>query len=421
MGWAESALVRLLVALAVGLLIGLDRERAEARKARRLFAGIRTFPLIALAGAVPTLLLPETGVVFLVVSFMAVAGVALVAYIRGSAGGHLGATTEMAALTTFLLGCLAGAGHLVVAAATAVAVAVLLVAKPRLERFSRRLSHEELSAALELAVVSVIVLPVVPNHGYGPWGVLNPFDIWLVVVLVSGLSFAGFIAVRLFGEDRGMLMAGAIGALVSSTAVTVAMATNSRHAPQSGATAAAAAVLASSVMCLRVAVFAGLVNAAVLPRLLPVVAIMALEGVACAVFLQRGASRSVTGRRESAVANPSSLTAAVVFALIYACILLMVRAAHEQLGPGGIYLASALSSLADVDAVAIALTNLGGSTGNWQAAALAVSIAMVSNTLVKLGISVALGRGSFRSSVAWSLAGMSLVGAVGAMATAYGF
>lgn len=419
MGWAESALVRLLVALAVGLLIGLDRERAETRKARRLFAGIRTFPLIALAGAVPMLLLPDTGVVFLVVSFLAVAGVALVAYIRGSAGGHLGATTEMAALTTFLLGCLAGAGHLVVAAATGVAVAVLLVAKPRLERFSRRLSNEELSAALELAVVSVIVLPVVPNHGYGPWGVLNPFDIWLVVVLVSGLSFAGFVAVRFFGEGRGTLMAGAIGALVSSTAVTVAMANSSRLAPRSSATAAAAAVLASAIMCLRVAVFAGLVNGAILPRLLPVVAIMTLEGVACAAFLQRGGARSATRSREAAVANPSSLMAAVVFALIYAGILLLVRAAQEYLGTSGIYLAAALSSLADVDAVAIAVTNLGGSTGNWNAAALAVSIAMVSNTLVKLGISVALGRSSFRSSVAWSLAGMSLVGALSAAATAF--
>jgi len=402
---------RLLVAILVGFLIGLDRERAEARKAHKLFAGVRTFPLIALAGAVPMLLIDTVGPALLVASFLAVATVVLVSYLRGSAAGDLGATTEIAALATFLIGALAGAGELVLAGATGVAVAVLLVAKPRLEGFSRALTQQELAAVLELAVITVIVLPLVPNRGYGPWEVLNPFEIWLVVVLVSALSFAAFVAMRLLGEERGMLVAGVVGALVSSTAVTVSMATQTRAAQGLARIAAASAVLASAVMCVRVAVFAGAVNVAVLPRLLPVVVAMGLEGVAAAWLLGRGAGSSDAAPSATKLSNPFSLTAAVTFGAVYAVVLVAVRAAEEHFGARGIYLAATVGSIADVDAVAIALSRTGASAPSWHAAAAAVAIAMVTNTLVKLGIALAMGSRTFGRYVAAALGVMALVGA----------
>ena len=212
-----TMLERLLVALLVGVLIGLDRERAEVRKARQIFAGVRTFPLVALCGAVPALLVEQMGPLLAAVSLVAVAAIAVVSYLRASANGDMGATTEVAAIATFLLGALAGAGELVVAGACGVAVAVLLVAKPKLEAFSRALTPEELTAALELAVITVIVLPLLPNRGFGPWQVWNPREIWMVVVLVTALSFVGFVAMRLLGERRGMAVTGAVGGLVSST------------------------------------------------------------------------------------------------------------------------------------------------------------------------------------------------------------
>ena len=239
------AFERLLVAFFIGALIGLDRERAEARKPHQEFAGVRTFPLIALAGAIPMLVIDSTGPALLVVSFLTVAAVALTSYVRTSRTGDVGATTEMAAVTTFLLGVLAGAGQLVVAGAAGVTIAILLVAKPRLEAFSHALTSDELAATLELAVISVIILPLLPNQGYGPWAILNPYDIWFVVVLVSGLSFAGFVAIRLLGERRGLTIAAVVGALVSSTAVTMSMAECSRADKNLAAPAAAAAVLAS--------------------------------------------------------------------------------------------------------------------------------------------------------------------------------
>jgi uncharacterized membrane protein (DUF4010 family) len=406
------ALERLVVALLVGVLIGLDRERAEARKAHLLFAGVRTFPLIALAGAIPMLVLDAVGPLLLVGSLLAVVGVALVSYVRTSATGDLGATTEIAAVVTFLLGVVAGAGQLVVAGAAGVGVAVLLAAKPSLERFSRALTGEELAAALELAVISVIILPLLPNRGYGPWQVLNPFEIWLVVVLVSALSFAGFVATRLVGERRGLALAGAVGAVVSSTAVTMAMAARSRTDQGLAAAAAAATVWASTVMCLRVAVLAGIVNLGILPRLVPVVAIMALGGAVAAWLLGRKTAAPDAGPSGAILSNPFSLTAALSFAVVYALVRLVAHAAQEHFGASGLYVAAAFSALTDVDAVTIAFTRLGPDASGWQVPAAAVTIAVVTNTLVKLGIALVAGARRFRLYVTLALGVIAMLGAL---------
>ncbi len=405
-----AMLERLAVALLVGVLIGLDRERAEVRKARQIFAGVRTFPLLALCGAVPTLLVEEMGPLLAAVSLLAVAAIAVVSYVRSSANGDMGATTEVAAVATFLLGALAGAGQRVVAGASGVAVAVLLVAKPKLEAFSRALSPEELTAALELAVITVIVLPLLPSRGLGPWQVWNPREIWMVVVLVTALSFVGFVAMRLLGERRGMAVTGAGGGLVSRTAVTLARAERSRSAEPRARAAAAAAVVASSIMPLRVAVLAGAVNAGILPRLLPVVFVMALAGLTAAWILSR---RRPDERNESAsqIKNPFSLTAALSFAAIYAIVLVVVRGAGVYFGAGGTYAAAGLSAVADVDAVTIAFSRLGPGDTAWQMPAAAVTVAAVVNTLVKLGIAAGMGAGRFRKYVSLSLGATALLGA----------
>ncbi len=407
-----TALGRLLVAVFVGLLIGLDRERAETRKRFQVFAGVRTFPLIALAGALPMLVIDVTGAGLLVASFVAVAAIGLVSYIRASGAGGIGATTEIAALATFLLGVLAGAGQLVVAGAAGVGVAVLLVAKPRLEAFSRALTEEELTAALELAVISVIVLPLVPNRGYGPWQVWNPFEIWLVVVLVSGLSFAGFIAMRLFGERRGIILTGVLGALVSSTAATVSLASRSRQAMALAAVTATATVLASTIMCVRVAILVGAVNAGVLTRLLPVIGAMLLEGAGAALLLSKKGPAGGDEASGTPMANPFSLVSALTFGAIYTVILVAARAGHEYFGTQGIYVAAALGALADVDASAIAFSRLAVAGISPQVAAIALTIAVVTNTIVKMAIAIVMGGVRFRAYVATSLAVMAVVGAL---------
>jgi uncharacterized membrane protein (DUF4010 family) len=407
------ALERLAVALLVGFLIGLERERAEARKARALFAGVRTFPLIALAGAAPMLVAGVAGTALLVTSFVAVAAVAIVSYVRTSRRGAVGATTEIAAVATFLLGALAGAGGFVVAGAAGVTVAVLLAAKPRLEAFSRALTSEEVTAVLELAVISVIVLPILPDRGFGPWEVLNPRQIWIVVVLVSALSFAGFVLNRLLGEGRGLLATGALGGLVSSTAVTMAMAARSHGDERLARPAAGAAAIASTIMCVRIGVLAGAADVSVLPLLLPVLAAMGVTGAAGAWFLGRSGNVEPEVKTDK-VANPFSLRAALGFAAVYAAVLLIVRGGQQLFGESGLLVAAALAGFADVDAPTIAFTRFGSTGGSWQVAAAAITVAAVSNTLVKLGLAVGLGAGRFR----WLTA--TVLGVMGALGAAVG-
>jgi uncharacterized membrane protein (DUF4010 family) len=403
---------RLGVALLIGLLIGLDRERTQIRnRAGMLFAGVRTFPLVALAGALPMLVAPPMGVVLLAAAFLAVASIAAISYLRSSAAGEMGTTTEISAFATFILGALAGGGHLVVAAATGVIIAVLLAAKPRIEAFSRALTSEEIAAILELAVISIIVLPLMPKRGFGPWEVLNPFEIWLIVVLVSGLSLLGFVAMRLAGEKRGLAITGLVGGLVSSTAITLSMAERSREARASAGALASATVLACTVMCVRVAVLGAIVNSGILIRLLPTLGGMTFVGLLSAWLLQR-ADRDKSGHNETRLSNPFSLRRAITFGAIYAAVRFVVRAAQELLGSTGMFVAAFLASLADVDAPTIAFARGGPVGGSWRDPSTAVAIAAIGNTLVKLGLARSLGAGDFRRRVVRSLGAMALVGAI---------
>ena len=429
----SESLQSLAVALLVGLLIGLDRERAELRKKQPLFAGIRTFPLIALLGAALTLLRSQMGPWPLLAGFVAVTGIALVSYARGAGEGDIGATTEIAALAAFALGAMAGIGQLVVAGAAGVAVAVLLAVKPSLERISRAVSEQEITAVLELAVISAIVLPLVPDHGYGPWDVLNPFRIWMVVVLVSAVSFAGFIAARWKGEKGGVFWAAALGGLVSSTAVTMAMAQRSRESPEAGRAIAAGAVLATSVMCGRLLVLVAAAGPALLPRLVPPVGAMALTGLVYGFFLHRGASeRSVQGAEAGSpdrsadnssarkLSNPFSLRSAIAFGALFAGALLLVRGCQAAFGSSGTLIAALLSGFIDVDAVSIALARA-SVPETIGAAATGIVIACASNNLFKSLVAVVTGAGSFRRLAPFGLSTMSAVGGTVAAVMAWKF
>jgi uncharacterized membrane protein (DUF4010 family) len=405
----DTAALRLLIAILIGCLIGLDRERAEVRKHRELFAGIRTFALISLTGALPALMYDTWGPLPLLGSLMAVAALTLAAYLRSSARGAIGTTTEFAALTTWLLGAVAGNGQLLLAGSVAIAVAALLTAKFYLERLSLALNEAEIRAAIELGMVSCIVLPLLPNRGYGPWLALNPFDIWLVVVIVLALSFVALIAMRILGSRRGLMVTGVIGGLVSSTAVTLAMAQRSRDRPEDAGAATQAAVLASAVMGVRVLLFAGAWGAGALPRLLPAVATLLAISLGCVWALRRRASTPATSQASAVeMPNPFRLRAAIVFAMVYALVLLVIAGANTWLGVTGRVAAAGISSLADVDAVTIALARGGPAPDSWRTTALAISTGVVANTLSKAALVAITGRGEFRRHMLWSLGIMAL-------------
>jgi uncharacterized membrane protein (DUF4010 family) len=380
-GRPDLALLRLLVAGLLGGLIGVERERASRLSGEPMFAGVRTFPLFAILGASLTVVTGEIGIA-VVAGFVAVAALSLVAYWRTSAGGEVGTTTESAALATYWIGVIAGSGALTLAAAVGIAVAILLASKERLEAFPETMTREELRATLTFAVIAVVILPLLPDRRYGPWGVWNPRDLWSVVVLVCGLSFAAFLAMRIWGSRRGLYVSGLLGGLVSSTVVTVSLAAHSKTLPARGRHFAVASGLASTVMLLRVAFFAAVAGPSVLPALLPFLAAVAGGGAVgmIAMSLRRNAAVADGG---PTVTNPFQLREAVRWAILYGIVLFVVAFARHQLDAWGLILASVLAGAADVDAITLSLAPLSGSELSPQAAAGGIALAVLANTAVK--------------------------------------
>ena len=384
--------LRLGLALALGMLIGFERgwhEREGAEGSR--VAGIRTFALIGLLGGVWQLLAADLGPVMLGAAFLAFAAVVIVARVRASASSHdYGLTTVVAALLTFALGALAAQGELALAAAAAVITTTLLGTKPILHGWLVRISYDELLAMLKLLVMSVVLLPVLPDRGYGPWAALNPYELWLMVVLIAGISFFGYAAVRIAGERSGILLAGIAGGLVSSTAVTLNLSRLARRNPARRWLLAAGIGFAATTMFPR----SLLVIWAIAPPLggelcLPL-AVAALAGY-LAAFLLWHRCRTDETDTELALQNPFELSMALQFGLLLAAVLLAAHGLRAWLGHYGLYLLAAASGLADVDAINLSLARMVDDGLAVEVAAGAVVLAIVANTLVKAGMAVAIG------------------------------
>lgn len=402
----RSAMLRVLVAALLGGLIGVERERSHGEQKEEGFAGARTFPLFAILGATLTLVSGTVGAA-VIAGFLGLAALIVASYVVTSRPGHPGATTETAAFATFWIGVMAGAGALVLAGAIGIGTVVLLASKERLESFSEALTREELSATLTLAVLAAVILPVLPDTQLGPWGVWNPRNLWLVVVLVCGLSFVAFIGMRLWGATRGLYLSGIMGGLTSSTAATVSFATRSREAGGHDIELAVAAGLASTVMVFRVAVLAGIANREVVRMLIPVLLIMTVAGAVAIGILAR---QRKPGGKGPDLTNPFQLKTAIQFALVYALVLLVVEAAKREFGSWGLIAAAALAGLADVDAITLALA--GSATLPAEQAAGGIALAALSNTLAKATYATWLGRGRFRRATLLILGSAFLAGTI---------
>ena len=387
------ALLRLLVAALLGGLVGVERERSEKERGIHHFAGVRTFPMFAVLGA--GLVLASRGVgVVAAAGFLGVAALVIVSYYHTSRGGDVGTTTEVAALATYAVGVLAGAGALLVAGAIGIGVAVLLAGKQRLEALPRALTREELGAVLTLAVIAAIILPVLPDARYGPWGVWNLRNLWTMVVLVCGLSFVAFVAMRVLGAARGLYLSGVLGGLVSSTAATVSFAARSREAPAQATALSGAAGLASLVMLARIGILTAIANPALLALLGPFLGLSVAAGaLALIVLLRRAPAAEDHGPQ---VANPFRLSEAIKFAAVFAVVLLAVDAAGRYLGAWGVVVAALLAGLTDVDAITLSLAAAAGATLAPETAAAAVAVAALSNTVAKGAYATWLGAPSFR-------------------------
>ncbi len=391
------------VALFIGLLAGLQRERVQQKQSRELsFGGARTFPLIALIGYVAAML---SGLHDLPGIFMVALGVVAVligiSYAFSARKGQFGMTTEMAAILVVLAGGLCYWGRLPLAVALGVATTALLTIKVQTRHFVRRLSREDVMATVKFAIISAIILPVLPNRTYGsaPFDVLNPHKVWWMVVLISGIGFLGYILIKLVGTRRGVGLTGLLGGLVSSTAVTLSFAQRSRGQDTMAKPFAVAILVSWAIMFVRVIIEVAVVNSAMLVRLwLPMTGAGATTLAYCA-YLYFGRRGTIQEEEDDErYANPFELAPALTFGLLYGLILLVAGAAQMYFGDTGLYLSSLASGLADVDAITLSVAELtlDPSRLSLTSGARAVVLAVVSNTMVKAGIVIATGSPALR-------------------------
>jgi len=380
---------QLAVALAIGLLVGIERgwKRREAEEGQRT-AGLRTFGLLGMLGGLAGLVSVEGGLIPASLMFVGVAGFLSVMYaLDVRKHGDLGATTEIAALTTFVLATLAGLGHLVIASAAAVVMVVLLGAKSLLHNWLEQLRRPELVAAAKLLVISVVLLPLLPNQGYGPWQSLNPYVIWWMVVLVAGVSFVGYFAVRLAGARAGIAFTALFGGLASSTAATLHLSRLAARGRANHRLLAGGILLACGMMFPRLLLVAVIINPELWSSLIGPVVVMSILVLGPAIWL--------VGRPDGKVAagnllptNPLELTSALTFGALLAAIMLLGKALTEWLGDAGVYALAAASGVADVDAINLSLAGMSRDDLALAVASLGILIAAGVNSLVKAGITV---------------------------------
>lgn len=381
----------LVAALAVGLVIGLERgwQGRDLPEGGRV-AGLRTFALTGLLGGVMGHLMPAFGAWPLVGALIGLSLLLTASYLRAvKLSGDLSATTAVAMLLTLALGAYASHGNVELALTAAVVASALLALKPTLHGWLRLIEHRELAAALQLLVLSVVILPYLPDDGLGPYGALNPYQLWWAVILISSLSLAGHVAMRLTGSHRGLFWTGILGGLASSTAATLTLSRYVRLHPPLRDAALAGMLAASAVMFWRMTVLIGVMAPALLlrfgvPLLLTGMVMMAL---ALRCWRQRDQADPAAAGETPQPMAPFDLGTALGFAAFLAVMAVLVPAAKEWLGNSGLYALSAVSGLADVDAILISLARLheaGGATS--VAAIVALGLATLSNMVSKAAI-----------------------------------
>jgi uncharacterized membrane protein (DUF4010 family) len=387
----QDQFFRLGVALAIGLLVGVERgwrDREEPAGSRT--AGVRTFGLFGLLGGVFAALADATSApLILVAGLLSVAALfGLFQFHEAREDENRSVTGVMAGVGVFGLGALAVSGDYSVAAAGGAALAAVLASREALHEGLRRLSWIELRSALALAVMTVVILPILPDRTIDPWGGLNPWEIWFFTVLIASISFAGYIAVRVLGPARGLLVSALAGAIASSTAVTVALARMASEAAQTRPLVGAAA-LAAMVSVLRVLVVVAVLRAEILPSVIaPALCAAAVLGAAGLAMLLGG---SAAPHPAEPMRNPFELRPLLIFALVFAVFSTASAALVGQFGGSGLAVTSALSGMFDVDVAVLSALRLNTPMAGVPMIGTAILVALAANALGRMSLAVLAG------------------------------
>jgi uncharacterized membrane protein (DUF4010 family) len=383
-------LVRMLVACGIGFVIGLEREFASHAEAKQeIFAGVRTFMIVALLGFVAALLSFAFTPWLFITALLGVIVFAAVHYLADTSKGQVGGTTEFTVLLAFLLGGATLLGYVEASLALMVIVVSLLSLKVRLHEFIGRITQEELFAFIRFVVVALLVFPFLPNEAYGPYEAINPREIGWIVILVSGLGFGGYLLTKFLGPDKGTLFAGIAGGLVSSTMTTWVFTQKSRESASFSRQCAVAILAAAAVMALRLLVLIWIFNRSLLPGLLLPVGLMLAASLGAAWYFFRRQGKPMDKQVALPLGAPLRLWEAVLFGLFFIGMLLLVNYANDVFGTKGILLSSAIAGLVDVDAIALSIAKARALPT--LTAQNAILIAALVNTLFKMAIPLWLG------------------------------
>ncbi|KPP97948.1 MgtC/SapB family protein [Marinobacter sp. HL-58] len=394
--------LNLLIALLLGAIIGLERgwDAREQASGERI-AGIRTFALIGLLGGIAALLTQEVTEWAFPVLLVSVVAIAMVAFSQRLAHiRNFSITGTIGMVLTFCFGAIAVAVDPAIATGAAVVTALILDNKKEIHGLVDKLQSHELDAALKLLVISVVMLPLLPNEDLGPGGVLNPREIWWMVVLIASVSFVGYFAIRMAGMRKGILFTSLFAGLSSSTALTLHYARQSNASPEVSPQFASGILIACGTMFPRILVYCALINPALLPSLIWPVAVMTILLYLPALIIWKRNQGALEATRPELTQNPLDLKSALLFGALLTGILLLGEFLQEWLGDLGIFMLAATSGVADVDAITLSLTRMSQDSLAMQTAVIGIVIAAATNNLVKAGIAGAIGRRELGTRVA---------------------
>ena len=399
------------IALAIGLLIGLERgwrtrDRAEGMRV----AGLRTYGMISLLGGLSGILSQQVNPFLVGFVFLGLTLVLLLAYSKSlDKFQDFSITSIIASLIAFTLGALTVFGHIALASASAVVITSLLGFKPLLHGWLKKLEQEELNATLKLLLISVVILPTLPDQGYGPWSAFNPYHIWLMVVLIAGISYLGYFAIRIVGNQHGPVLTGALGGLVSSTAVTLNLSKLSKQQPGMQNVLAAGILTACATMFARTLLLTSVINPALFRALLPALLVMTLITYLAAFLLWRN-RQGFQPIDEIKLQNPFQLGMALKFGAFLVVIMLLSNLLKDYFGNMGTYFLAAASGLDDVDPITLSMSQMSKDALEVRVAAMAILIAVSVNSGIKSIFSWVIGGRALALRVVSTLASAVVAG-----------
>jgi uncharacterized membrane protein (DUF4010 family) len=390
---ALGPLAPFLISMAIGLLIGLERERNPGAK-----AGLRTFALVSLAGSLGAMLSAQTGAPWVLGAGLLILGGMMVGvHLREDGDDDPGTTTVAAVVVCYALGAMIWYGHHQVAITLAILTTILLYFKAELRGVSQHLTRKDLVSILQFAVLSFVILPILPDENFGPYATLNPYQTWLMVVLISGLSLAGYAALRLAGQRHGALLTGLLGGIASSTATTLVFARNTRTDPALSGVAAMVILTANWVLLIRLSIVVGVIAPTLFALMASLFAGGALAGMIYFYWLWRKVG-SRPELPEMEMKNPTEIHAALGFGALYAIVLLAAAWLSDIAGQAGLYAVALASGLTDVDAITLSSLRLHGTdTLSATQTATAICLAVAANIVFKAILAASIGgRALFR-------------------------